>query len=85
MAITKGDTICASIMAASVVAKVARDAIMLEYAKMYPGWGFEHHKGYATKEHRAAIDRIGASPIHRLSWSPFKDNVRSLEPTAAVS
>jgi ribonuclease HII len=79
MAVIKGDTCCASIMAASIVAKVARDRLMIEYAKMYPGWGFERHKGYATSEHRLAINRQGASPIHRLSWSPFKDNVGEVE------
>jgi ribonuclease HII len=72
MAVVKGDRICASIMAASIVAKVARDRAMIEYDKLYPGYGFAGHKGYATPAHRAAIRRLGPSPIHRTSWAPFK-------------
>ncbi|TMC77308.1 MAG: ribonuclease HII, partial [Chloroflexi bacterium] len=52
MAVVRGDKICASIMAASIVAKVARDATMIEYDRLYPGWGFADHKGYATPSHR---------------------------------
>src|SRR5579872_3696203 len=72
MAVVRGDKICASIMAASIVAKVARDATMIEYDRLYPGWGFADHKGYATPSHRAAIRRLGPSPIHRTSWAPFR-------------
>jgi ribonuclease HII len=72
MAVVRGDRICASIMAASIVAKVARDQTMVEYDRMYPGYGFAFHKGYATPEHRAAIRRLGPSPIHRTSWAPFR-------------
>jgi ribonuclease HII len=72
MAVVKGDTICASIMAASIVAKVARDRAMIEYDRLYPGYGFAGHKGYATPAHRAAIRRLGPSPIHRTSWAPFR-------------
>ncbi len=71
MAVVRGDKICASIMAASIVAKVARDNTMLEYDRLYPGYGFADHKGYATPSHRAAIRRLGPSPIHRTSWAPF--------------
>ena len=73
MAVVRGDRTCASIMAASIVAKVARDRAMIEYDRMYPGYGFSFHKGYATPEHRAAIKRLGPSPIHRTTWAPFRE------------
>lgn len=73
MAVVRGDKTCASIMAASIVAKVARDRTMIDYDRMYPGYGFSFHKGYATPEHRAAIKRLGPSPIHRTSWAPFRE------------
>jgi ribonuclease HII len=72
MAVVRGDRTCASIMAASIVAKVARDQTMIEYDRIYPGYGFAGHKGYATPQHRAAIRRLGPSPIHRTSWAPFR-------------
>jgi len=75
MAVVRGDRTCASIMAASIVAKVARDKTMVEYDRVYPGYGFAFHKGYATPEHRAAIRRLGPSPIHRTSWAPFREFV----------
>jgi len=73
LAVVRGDRICASIMAASIVAKVARDRAMVEFDKLYPGYGFAGHKGYATPAHRAAIRRLGPSPIHRTSWAPFRE------------
>src|SRR6266446_1146433 len=51
----------------------ARAATMVEYDRIYPGYGFAFHKGYATPEHRAAIRRLGPSPIHRTSWAPFRE------------
>lgn len=72
MAVVRGDKTCASIMAASIVAKVARDHAMIEYDRLYPGYGFADHKGYATPSHRAAIRRLGPSPIHRTTWAPFR-------------
>lgn len=72
MAVVRGDKLCASIMAASIVAKVARDRAMIEYDRLYPGYGFADHKGYATPSHRAAIRRLGPSPIHRTTWAPFR-------------
>ncbi len=72
MAVVRGDKVCASIMAASIVAKVARDQAMIEYDSLYPGYGFADHKGYATPSHRAAIRRLGPSPIHRTTWAPFR-------------
>src|SRR4029077_15948488 len=73
MAVVRGDRICASIMAASIVAKVAHSQTMIEYDRICPGYGFAFHKGYATPEHRAAIRRLGPSPIHRTSWAPFRE------------
>ena len=72
MCVIKGDGICASIMAASVVAKVHRDGLMIEYDRQYPGYGFAEHKGYATPAHREALRMLGPSPIHRMSWAPIR-------------
>lgn len=66
--IIKGDTLSASIAAASILAKVNRDRLMCEYDERYPGYGFAKHKGYPTKEHYEAIDRLGITPIHRRSF-----------------
>ena len=68
LSIKKGDSVSASVAAASIVAKVTRDRMMVRYAARYPGYGFETHKGYGTPEHRAAIADIGLTPIHRLSF-----------------
>jgi ribonuclease HII len=72
MCVVKGDATCASIMAASVVAKVHRDRLMVEYDRQYPGYGFAVHKGYATRSHREALRQLGPSPIHRMSWAPIR-------------
>ena len=66
--IVKGDSRCADIAAASVLAKVSRDHYMLEMAEKFPEYGFERHKGYGTKLHYAAIREYGPCPIHRLSF-----------------
>ena len=71
--IVEGDSKSLSIAAASIVAKVTRDRIMVEYDKLYPQYGFAKHKGYGTKEHMAAIKNHGASPIHRNSFRPIRD------------
>ncbi len=63
-----GDGRCFSIAAASIVAKVTRDRLMEEFDRTYPGYGFARHKGYGTIDHRAAIERLGFSPIHRRSF-----------------
>ncbi|MDQ7844811.1 MAG: ribonuclease HII [Armatimonadota bacterium] len=68
LAIVDGDATCASIAAASIVAKVTRDRIMADLATRYPGYGFDVHKGYATAAHRAAILRLGITPVHRRSF-----------------
>lgn len=67
-AIVKGDSKCASIAAASIVAKVTRDRIMTEIEMEYPGYGFPRHKGYPTKEHLGALRNLGPCPIHRKSF-----------------
>ena len=66
--IIKGDSKSASIAAASILAKVTRDRLLLEYAEKYPKYGFEKHKGYGTAAHYDAIRKHGATPIHRLSF-----------------
>ena len=66
--VVKGDSLSASIAAASVLAKVTRDDLMLEMAETYPEYGFEIHKGYGTKAHYEALRKYGASPIHRQSF-----------------
>ena len=66
--VVKGDSLSASIAAASVLAKVTRDDMMLELAKDYPEYGFEIHKGYGTKAHYAALTTHGPSPIHRATF-----------------
>jgi ribonuclease HII len=67
-AVIQGDGTSAAIAAASVIAKVTRDRYMREAARRHPGWGFEEHVGYSTPEHRAAIEEIGISPLHRRSF-----------------
>ncbi len=67
-AVVEGDGTSAAIAAASVVAKVTRDRYMQRAARDHPGWGFEDHVGYSTPEHRAAIERLGISPLHRRSF-----------------
>ena len=66
--VVHGDSLSASIAAASVLAKVTRDDYMLEMAEAYPGYAFEIHKGYGTKAHYAALTELGASPIHRMTF-----------------
>jgi ribonuclease HII len=68
--IIDGDAKSAAIAAASVVAKVFRDRWMDQYDKVYPEYGFAHHKGYATREHLAILTKIGPSPIHRRTFAP---------------
>jgi ribonuclease HII len=63
-----GDATSAAIAAASVIAKVTRDRFMHRMETRYPGWEFGAHVGYSTPEHRAAIERLGVSPLHRLSF-----------------
>ena len=67
--IVKGDSICYSIAAASIIAKVTRDSIMNDYHKIYPQYNFKKHKGYPTKDHLEALRKFGPSPIHRKTFS----------------
>jgi len=71
--IVKGDQLCTSIAAASIVAKVARDEIMAKWDKEYPEYGFVGHKGYSCASHLDALKRFGSSPIHRQSFKPVRD------------
>ena len=66
--VVKGDSLSANIAAASILAKVSRDNLMEEQAKIYPQYGFEIHKGYGTKAHYAALREFGHSPIHRMTF-----------------
>lgn len=71
-AIVKGDAKCLSIAAASIIAKVTRDRMMIALAREFPGYGFERHKGYGTPEHKDAISRLGVTPHHRRSFKPVQ-------------
>jgi len=71
-AIVKGDSKVPAISAASIIAKVARDNEMLELDAQYPGYGLAKHKGYPTKVHLQALEELGVSPIHRISYKPVK-------------
>lgn len=70
--IIDGDALSLSIAAASIVAKVARDTIMIEMDTVWPGYGFAAHKGYAAKTHRDAIAALGPCPIHRTCYAPIR-------------
>ena len=72
-AIVKGDQTVAAISAASILAKVARDRELLELEERYPGYGFAKHKGYPTRDHVAALERLGVTPVHRRSFDPVQD------------
>jgi ribonuclease HII len=71
-ALVSGDALSFSIGAASILAKVSRDRLMVQLDQTYPGYGFAQHKGYATAEHVAAIKALGVCPIHRQSFSPCR-------------
>jgi ribonuclease HII len=71
-AVVKGDATIASVSAASVIAKVARDEFMRELDGRYPGYGFAAHKGYPTPAHVEALRRLGPSPVHRRSFAPVQ-------------
>ena len=69
LAIKKGDAVAVSVAAASIVAKVTRDRIMRRMHRRYPDFGFDHNVGYGTPEHLDVLDRLGPTPIHRLSFA----------------
>jgi ribonuclease HII len=72
LAIVAGDAKCRSIAAASIVAKVTRDAMMRDYAREHPGYGWETNKGYPTPEHYRALNALGPTPLHRRSFAPVR-------------
>ncbi len=76
--IIKGDARCLSIAAASIIAKVTRDRLMLELHEQYPAYGFNQHKGYGTPAHLAALQIHGITPHHRLSFAPVRELVYGL-------
>jgi ribonuclease HII len=76
-AIVGGDALLQEIGAASILAKVTRDRYMREAASRYPEYGFERHKGYATPDHLRALERFGACPIHRRSFAPVREVLRT--------
>lgn len=69
-ALIKADMTCISVAAASVIAKVARDRLMVEMCEIHHGYGFCQHKGYATPDHKRRLQARGPSPIHRMTWAP---------------
>lgn len=75
-AVIKGDQTVPAISAASIIAKVARDAEMVALDAVYPGYGFAVHKGYPTKAHLEALDRLGVLPVHRRSFAPVRNLLR---------
>ncbi|MCL5103982.1 MAG: ribonuclease HII [Armatimonadetes bacterium] len=75
LAIVAGDSKSISISAASIIAKVTRDRIMLKLDAEYPDYGFASHKGYGSREHLVAIERCGPCPCHRKSFSPISERI----------
>jgi len=73
--VVRGDATVASISAASILAKVARDAVLIDLDRQHPGYGFARHKGYPTALHLEALDRYGPTPEHRLSFAPVRDRI----------
>jgi ribonuclease HII len=77
-ALVKGDSRSYSIAAASVLAKVTRDRLMVEFDAKFPGYGFAIHKGYGVPQHLATIEKLGPCPIHRMSFAPLKQKQADL-------
>ncbi len=73
--VAEGDSICVSIAAASIVAKVTRDRMMVELDSQYPGYGLAQHKGYGTPEHLEALQKLGPCPIHRKTFEPVRERL----------
>ena len=80
-----GDAISASIAAASILAKTARDRLMTQMDAVYPGYGFAGHKGYRAPTHAEALLRLGPCPIHRMAWGPVKLALMGLDPMQAFA
>jgi ribonuclease HII len=83
-AIIEGDAKSAHIAAASILAKVTRDAMMVAWDEQYPGYGFRNHKGYGTPEHLEALRRLGPTPIHRRSYAPVRDCLLARAPALST-
>ena len=77
LAMKKGDAVAACVAAASIVAKVTRDRMMERYARRFRAYGFERNRGYGTREHWDALDRVGPCPIHRLSFKGVSPESRA--------
>jgi len=77
--LVNGDNICPAIGAASILAKVARDRMMVELHNQYPGYGFDRHKGYPTVAHRRALREFGVTPAHRMSFRPVREAAESAD------
>lgn len=75
----KGDSLLQCISAASILAKVTRDRLMIEQSILYPEYGFEKHKGYLTKDHLEALVKYGPCEIHRMSYKPVKINIKVIK------
>jgi len=80
--VVSGDALCLSIAAASILAKTARDRLMMELDDLHPGYGFAAHKGYGAPRHIEALQALGPSPVHRMTWAPVR---LALEGRAVVS
>ncbi len=77
-AVVGGDALCLSIAAASIVAKHERDSMMRDYDLLHPGYGWASNKGYGTRDHTAALNRLGPSPLHRRSFAPVRQLILAL-------
>ena len=75
----KGDRVCACVSAASIIAKVTRDRIMVGYDEQYPAYGFATHKGYVTALHRERLERLGPCAIHRLGYANVRAAARLVQ------
>ncbi|MGB7934024.1 MAG: ribonuclease HII [Gammaproteobacteria bacterium] len=78
-AVVRGDSTIAAISAASIIAKVTRDREMVEMDRRYPGYGLARHKGYPSREHLLALQRLGVTPLHRRSYAPVRKLLRTDE------
>jgi ribonuclease HII len=85
VSIVGGDGKCRSIAAASIVAKVTRDRIMVEHAREHPGYGWETNKGYPTPEHYRALGALGPTPLHRRSFAPVRLCIEARDGARMVS
>jgi ribonuclease HII len=83
--VIQGDGTSFSIAAASVIAKVYRDRLLVELDSQFPGYGLASHKGYCSAEHREALARLGPTPMHRKSWSPVAQTVLDFSPAMELA